>query len=235
MAEKQGAHSNVSVRAAWHDGVDLAPERSSCRSGPSSASSLKPEGLPLTKSRRLLARLPALSFWNASSALARLLPSLMGPSRLPLHCVGIISLRTAFILESSAFFPICVIFFDVLFFSHIFFCICLLILSSVCSSISTRCSVDEAGAGPGGSYGAAPRLCSSQLPLGAHGGPWGPVVTRSLCPWGGAQGSLTPGGHGGPPWVSMAGLSRGFSQLWPWALGLFLLSSAFGGMLERLL
>lgn len=84
-------------------------------------------------------------------------------------------------------------------------------------------------AGPGGWCGAAPRLCSCQLPLGARGGPWGPVVTGSLCPRGGARGSLTPGGHGGPPWVSVAGMSCGFPQLWSRALGLFLPSSAFVG------
>lgn len=38
--EKQGTHSNVSVQVTWHDGVDLEPERSSCHSGLSSASSL---------------------------------------------------------------------------------------------------------------------------------------------------------------------------------------------------
>lgn len=101
---------------------------------------------------------------------------------------------------------------------HIFFCICLLILSSVCFSISTRCSVDEAvrpaacAQGLGGSCGAAPGLCSSQLPFGARGGPWGPVVTGSLCPWGWAQGSLPPAGHGGPvTWFSSASASG------PWA------------------
>lgn len=116
---------------------------------------------------------------------------------------------------------------------HIFFCICLLILSSVCFSISTRCSVDEAvrpGPRPARrAWGGRVVRPPDSAPLSFHLG----LVEVHGALW--LQGPCVPGvGRRGPcPLLVMAGLSRGFPQLRPRALGLFLPSSAFGGVLER--